>query len=407
MTKILCILIPLLILGCSEKKREQKFSDEQIAQLELNNIKPIEIVKQGSVKLNLNEFLSEEEISIDSLVESVDYIALETTEKSLIAEINKLLCVEQYFFILDSDIGRNVFIFSKTGKFVKKISVGQGPDEIYNPADIAIDQKLEHLIVYNRKGFSFYDYNGNFIKRELVPFNFSNFRVLPNGYLFVMDPNRNNHLKEVSEMQVLITDRNFRIISAGLPFHYSLHNSYGITDYTDSFKEKVSFAPKFSNRIYQYVDSVHIREKFLLDFKKKELPAEFLKMETEELFKVLKNNDYYYFMGDFVENDSHEYLSLYNNYNKKTYQTLIFRDKNSNYLQGVNKILLNDLFPIFGYPLVGYEDKFIGAVNPNVIHNYISKKRKQGKIPSSFPTDVEEDSNPVLIRYKLKKNNFQ
>jgi hypothetical protein len=49
--------------------------------------------------------------------------------------------------------------------------------------------------VYNRKGLSYYDYKGNFIKRELLPFNFKNFRIIPDGFLFIIAPNQNNHLK--------------------------------------------------------------------------------------------------------------------------------------------------------------------------------------------------------------------
>ncbi|MDL2310169.1 6-bladed beta-propeller, partial [Parabacteroides sp. OttesenSCG-928-B22] len=280
MRKSIFVFVVLLCLGCSERKVQDspKFTDEQIAQLGLSSVKPLRIFDGDCIKLDFNGFLSEKEISAQELVDSVEFISLETTNESLIAEINKLVCVENYFFIFDSDIGKNVFIFLSDGRFVKRIPTGQGPEEIYNPGDIAVDKENGHLIVYNRKGLSFYDYQGNFVKRELLPFNFKNFRVLANGYLFVTIPNQNGHLADLSAMQVFITDKNFRIISAGFPFHYSNTLNYGITDYTSSLDKNVSFAFKFSTKIFQYIDTLAVEEKYQLDFSKKEIPSKYMEM---------------------------------------------------------------------------------------------------------------------------------
>jgi hypothetical protein len=402
MKKISLIVFIFLCFGCFEKKESNlKFSKVQIEQLGLSNSKPLRILDRNRLILDLNNFLSEKEISAGDIVDSIKYIPLQTTDESLIAEVNKLICIEHYFFILDSDIGKNVFIFSDEGVFIKRISTGQGPEEIYNPGDIAVDETQSHLIVYNRKGLSFYDYHGNFVKREILPFNFKNFRVLSNGYLFITVPNQNGHLEEFSEMQVLITDKNFRIISAGFPFHYSNTLNYGITDYTSSLEKEVNFSFKFSNKIYQYVDTLSVQEKYQLNFSKKELPVEYLKLNSKEVLNTLKNNNYYYFMGNFAENDTHEYFAIYNDYNRKAYQTFIFRDKLSGELKGGNKITLDDNIPLFGYPLTAYKNEFIGAISSNTIQHYLSNTEK-GREKNVLFAHVDEDSNPILVRYKIQ-----
>lgn len=402
MKKISFIIFIFLYLGCSSKKEHNSnFSIEQIEQLKLGNVKPINILDKNKLVLNFNHFLNEKEISINELVDSIKFIPLQTTEESLIAEVNKLICTDHYYFILDSDIGKNVLIFSNKGVFIKKIPTGQGPEEIYNPGDIAIDEEQNHLIVYNRKGLSFYDYKGNFIKRELLPFNFKNFRIIPNGFLFIIVPNQNNHLEKLSKMQVLITDRNFRIISTGLPFHYSENLNYGITDYTSSFMNDTNFSFKFSNKIYQYVDTLSIQEKYQLDFSDKELPNKYLEMSDKEVLNTLKNNDFYYFMGNYIKNDTHEYFTLYNRYNKMTYQTFIFRDKVSGKLIGGNKISLNDNIPFFSFPLTAYKNEFIGAISPQSINYYLSENEEKWKNNALFD-QVDSDSNPILVKYNLK-----
>ena len=402
MKTISFIIFIILCIGCSEKKdSDPKFSKEQIKQLDLSNSNSLRILNKNSLILDLNNFLSKKEISASSLVDSIKYIPLQTTDKSLIAEVNKLICIEHYYFILDSDIGKNVFIFSDEGVFIKKIPTGQGPEEIYNPGDIAIDEEKKHLIVYNKKGLSFYDYHGNFVKRERLPFNFKNFRVLSNGYLFITVPNQNNHLEEFSEMQVLITDKNFRIISAGLPFHYLKTLNYGITDYTSSLEKEVNFSFKFSNKIYQYVDTFSVQEKYQLDFSKKELPVKYLEMNSREVLNTLKNYNYYYFMGNFIENNTHEYFAIYNDYNREAYQTFIFRDKLNGELKGGNKIILDSNVPLFSYPLTAYKNEFIGAISSNAIRHYLSDTEKREEKNVLF-THISEDSNPILVRYKLQ-----
>lgn len=403
MRKVIFIVIVVLGLGCSEKKKDNpKFSDKQMEQLGLRKVKPLQIFEGNCLTLDLNNFLQPiKNLSVGNLIYDVKYIPLQTTEESLIAEINKLIYSENHFFILDLDIGHAVFIFSDDGKFIKKIPVGQGPGEIYNPGDIAIDEENNNLVIYNRKGLSYYDYDGNFIKRELAPFNFKNFRIIPDGFLFISVQNQNEHLSEFSEMQVFITDENFRIISTGLPFHYSKSLTLGITDYTNSFKDQVEFSLKFSDKIYQYIDTSTVREKYQLDFSKKRLPSEHL-MNTENIINVLKQNDYYYFMGNFVENETHEYFSLYNNFNKKAFQTFIFRDKSTGKFTGGNIILLeNESIPLFATPLTADENEFIGSVTTSSIAQYLSERKELG-INNTVLDKLNPDDNPVLIKYKLK-----
>lgn len=404
MKKILFASV-LFLYGCMGEhgKENLRFSKEQVKQLGLDSIKSLNIVKQNSIVLDINDFLSEREIKSSEFIDSVKFVPLETTNESLIGEINKLICTENRFFIFDSDIGKNVLIFSKEGRFIRKIPKGGGPEEILNPGDIAVDEEKQHLIVYDRTGLSFFDFDGNFIKRKLVPFYFSNFRVIPNAYLFVtVAQNHNVHLGSLSTMQILISDTTFRIISAGFPFHYPKGNSYSITDYTNSFGNNVNFSFKFSDKIYQVEDTLSVNEMYQLDFKKKTFPEAYLKLGNKELLEKLKHNDSYYYMGDFVECETHEYFAIYNNFNKKAYHTLIFRDKSTGKFMGGNRVLLDTgTIPLFSFPLASYKDKFIGAASSLAIHRYLLEKKTELK-ENELLKNIDDDSNPVLVIYHLK-----
>ena len=410
MRKIVSIwaVVVFISIGCSQnRKSSSRFSGEQVEQMGLNNVQPINIQHENRLKIDLDDFLSDRETPIDELIDSISYIPLQTTTKeSIVGAIDKLICVDSHVFILDYT-GNNVLIFSDDGIFIKIIPAGQGPGEIFRPIDIAVDEESGHLIVYNRWGLSFYDYRGHFVKREQLPFNFNNFRVLPNGYLFVTVPTQNIHMEEFSEMQVLITDKNFRIISAGFPYHYSKSLNYSTKDYTSSCGKRVNFAFKFSDKVYQYVDTLSVREKYRLDFSGKGLPAKYLEMSWDEIAGILKSSNYYFFMGDYTENDTHECFQILN-YSKKSLRTLIFRDKASGKLGGGNIISENSHTLLFSAPFTAYKDEFIGAFDAYHLHQMLSELKKDRKNQPLFNRlndlfgHLDEDANPILIKYKLK-----
>jgi hypothetical protein len=403
-TVIIATIISLCT-GCFQAgKSSSRFTEEQIVQLELGNVRPLNVLNENSLTIDLEDFLTDRTLPVDELVDTISYTSLQTTEESVIGSVEKIICVDNYVFIMDAHSGQNVLIFSNDGTFIKTLPTGQGPQEIFRPIDIAVDEEQELLIVYNNWTLSFFDYRGNFIKSERLPFNFHRFRVLPDGYLFVIVDYQNIHLEGYSEMQLLITDRNFRIISAGFPYHYSGYLHYTTKDYTNSCGKKVNFAFKFSDRVYRYVDSLSVQEKYRLDFVGKGLPDEYLAKSTDEVFET----NYYFFMGDYIESETHESF-LINNRSKKSYRTLIFRDKASGKLKGGNIFSGGHNIYTFTAPFTAYKDEFIGVFDMYEMSRLLSelKKHEQYKEAYSYLNELfghlEDDANPILVKYKLKK----
>ncbi|MDR0559362.1 MAG: 6-bladed beta-propeller [Prevotellaceae bacterium] len=402
MKNILIIVFTGLFAGCAGCGNERpRFSHEQTVQLGLDSVKLLNVDRENSIVLDLNEFLSNRMIKTGEFIDYSTLILLETTDKSLIAEINKLICTENRFFILDSDIGQNVLIFSSEGKFIRKIPKGGGPEDIVNPEDIAVDEEKQVLIVHHKTGLSFFDFNGKFIKKERhTPFYFSNFRVIHEGYLFVtVAQHYNVHLNELSGMQVLITDSAFRIIAAGFPFHYPKENNFGIYDYTNAFENNVHFAFKFSDKVYKLENAFSVKECYQLDFHTKRLPERY--MENSDIFwKESRQNDSYYYMGDYVECETHEYFSLQNDFNRQAYKTFIFRDKSTGKLIAGNQVFVDtETAPLFATPLAGRKDEFVGAIPAIAICNSLTERKTDNEILKN----IDEDANPVLVKYKLKR----
>jgi hypothetical protein len=221
----------------------------------------------------------------------------------------------------------------------------------------------------------------------------------------------NVHLGAIADAQVVITDKNFRVISAGIPFHYSESINYVSKDYTSSLGDNVNFSFKFFDKIYQYVDTITVREKYRLDFSGKALPSRYLDMNMNDVFSTLKNNDYYYFMGEYIENDTHECFLIKND-SKESSITLVFRDKKSGKLKGGRNFLLDNQTLIFSAPFTSYRDEFISAFDPYGIHGALSKMKKEDNQKDLYELlyaifgNLKDDDNPVLIKYRLKKFSY-
>ena len=109
--------------------------------------------------LNENTILS---ISLDEIIDSVSYIALDTKE-CLLADIEVVKRDNEYLFIKDKN---RLFVFDNNGNFISQISnIGNAPHEYLYIKDFYLDKKNKYIFIisYPDKKLLQYSYNGDFI----------------------------------------------------------------------------------------------------------------------------------------------------------------------------------------------------------------------------------------------------
>lgn len=77
----------------------------------------------------------------------VDAIKLQTTQKSLINQIAKIIGYGDYVFILTQIPQNDILIFKADGTFLKKITKGRANNEVFYPTDISVDEANGRLCV--------------------------------------------------------------------------------------------------------------------------------------------------------------------------------------------------------------------------------------------------------------------
>jgi hypothetical protein len=110
-------------------------------------------------------------LSLNNLVESIEYIPLETNVNCMVGVIrqNQNIKVSNNYILVYCSTTRLCYLFSRTGKFVSKIGdKGNGPGEYLNASLFAIDEKNQQIILSTKVSrdegqLMYYNFNGKFL----------------------------------------------------------------------------------------------------------------------------------------------------------------------------------------------------------------------------------------------------
>lgn len=108
--------------------------------------------------------VSKGRLMLSDLVESVEYIPLETKDNCLIGHISCFDVSKNYILLYCSQTN-NVFLFKRDGRFVAKIgSSGQGPQEYLRLNNVFIDETKNELILCSFNKHLFFSLSGKFLR---------------------------------------------------------------------------------------------------------------------------------------------------------------------------------------------------------------------------------------------------
>jgi len=395
------LLLMAVMVSCSRNNQNLKFTPEQIALLSLDSTQDIKVIADSFKAFDLNPLLGKRSFNFGEMIKSIKFVPLETNKKSLIAEIEQIIVSDSNIYISSSD---RVLIFDNEGKYISLIQRGQGPGEILQLKGIAYDNIKSELIVYNNKFLSFYNKDGDFIRRESVPLNARCFTIIPEGYIFqTMNGVDNRHLGYSKNYQILVTDKVFQLKSKGFPYRFAENNDYG-SEYVGTNPDFINLRFNFVDTIYQYVDNQRVDAKYFFDISKKKIPEKMLASSSYDFWSITKQSDYYYFTGHFEETNSHIFVAHWNRFIGT--RSNFFIDKRTNNIEGGTSLQWRSgTFPGLSTPIAANGRYFIGALQPfdiiprlEVLDNPMISDEDVAMLKQ-----LKEDDNQVLIFYELKE----
>lgn len=136
------------------------------------------------ITFDLKDLPKESTVNLSDLgFEDIDYIPLETNDKSLISRITGVRFGYDFFII---QYYNTILMFKNDGSFVTKIGTeGRGPNEFTVVHDIDIDKTNQNIYLVSawQRKFFVYSENGEFLRTFQSPPNTTNFRITENGIL--------------------------------------------------------------------------------------------------------------------------------------------------------------------------------------------------------------------------------
>lgn len=356
--------------------------------------------------LNENTILS---ISLDEIIDSVSYIALETKE-CLLENIEVVKRDEERLFIKDKN---RLLVFDSNGKFISQISnIGDAPHEYLYIQGFYLDKKNKCvcIISYPDKKLLQYSYDGDFISYiNNLPEDIScisSAMCLANDSLIVYNALSNDINTRISEYTLYLNNPNKVEIK---PLIKGIDNKSDKIHYPFIYRpmtflgNKLYIISALSNIVYKFEKGV-LTETFRIGLVNLTPPVSLLKDNEElnffSLKNVVKEEGYGLGITGISTIDSCLILHLDN------YKTLI-TDCNEGILVGSNiydkntNVYLSNLFTS------GISEDYLGFYDASYLLDIKEYIMQNGNTQlKDILRTLTEENNPVVFQYHFKKELF-
>ena len=211
---------------------------------------------------------------VSDIIDSVEFIPLETNAKSLVGDIQYYEIFKNYIVVLD-DLGLGLTVFLLDGSFHAKIEP-PGKEEKGKFKQFAIDRNKEEIVVYDSylSKFLYYNFDGKFIMMKEIPFTFTGFTILAGNFVYFSGytpfyfPNTVEPIKVANDSlaTLVYSDAGFKHIYNKESL-YNLHavdNANTFSNERDFFTvnmQECLFSYSYSNRIF-HLDTGGIKRIF-------------------------------------------------------------------------------------------------------------------------------------------------
>ena len=376
----------------------QPFRDTAV--LQLADTKVLTAETSQAQHLNLNPFLvKDKEFDFGALLKEINFVPLETTSQSRLGQIRKVVTTAEHIYIMDDLDEWGIVIFTRQGKFVKRIPNGKKPEQLYRLYDIDFNTQTNELIAYKHSFLLIFDKEGNFLRFKYLPIGFLNMAATPDGYVLKSLVGQNTNLGDKSNYRLQFINKDLKLNAVALPDKES--KAFSAKSYLYRVADLVKITAEISDTIYQYNPKDNkLAAEFILDYDHK-LPRSYIYGKEFSVFEnAIRNHNYNYCIGDYIETTYHNVFFISN----KTANIVVYRDKHSGNMVGGSIAQSKQGLPFLAFPDSFYDDQLIkyyypGANDYEVLKEMPFLSEANKKKSESF----KKGDNPILIYYTLNK----
>ena len=376
----------------------QPFRDTTV--LQLADTKVLTAETSQAQHLNLNPFLvKDKEFDFGALLNEINFVPLETTAQSRLGQIRKVVTTAEHIYIMDDLDEWGIAIFTRQGKFVKRIPNGKKPEQLYRLYDIDFNTQTNELIAYKHSFLLIFDKEGNFLRFKYLPIGFLNMAATPDGYVLKSLVGQNINLGDKSNYRLQFINKDLKLNAVALPDKQS--KAFSAKSYLYRVADLVKITAEISDTIYQYNPKDNkLAAEFILDYDHK-LPRSYIYGKEISVFEnAIRNHNYNYCIGDYIETTYHNVFFISN----KTANVVVYRDKHSGNMVGGSIAQSKQGLPFLAFPDTCYGDQLIKYYYPGENDYEVLKEMPFLSEASKKKSEsFKKGDNPILIYYTLNK----
>ena len=250
MKNTLYILLILLIFSCRED-----YSNRNIEVIDIKN------------------YEQREWKDLPKQIGGIDSLLLLENDSILLSQIDDIKFLNDKFYIRDWK-NKQIVTFNNNGDFIASISkYGRGPSEYLDISDFDVDKQGNiYVIDGNKDNLIVYDYQGNSVRSEKLPFEIDLIKVVsPNNYLITISSWEEGEHKG---KQIVSTDSLFNIIKThSLYTQYYDDNMWLSSSYFKETENGVFFHRQINDSVYLF-NNGNLDKIYLFDFGAQSIPLD-------------------------------------------------------------------------------------------------------------------------------------
>lgn len=200
----------------------------------------------------------------------LSFVVLKEDDKTMFADINRIIDFNDKYFIVDSYGVRTVVSFDHDGNPIASYGKrGNGPGEYVYPWAVDVDDKNVYILDASQKKLMKYTHDGSYQSTKEMPFRAGSFIMLDsNKILFNLEPS------EETSYQLCITDSTLTPLTYMLPYPKDYVGGWITNDVFRKTLNGITYYLSPADTIYHINLDGHIDGKRILNLKNGALPED-------------------------------------------------------------------------------------------------------------------------------------
>lgn len=337
------------------------------------------------------------EVPLTEYFEINSVIVLESTDSSIVDYIYKVLKNEDFIFVKG---GNALFKFDKNGKFLDKLTKGDGgPNDYVNLTDVLLIPDIERIWIYdsNQRSIFQYNYNLEFETEFILDYPLFGLEKLEKGLVGspgYMDISNEFYSLYFFSGENLITG--IKPLDHSLPFNKEKSKYLHVYrhDFFSKFNGGFNFVNSFNDTIYFVNDLIDVQPNYLIDFGSNRVTEDDLVgkgfTSIVDVFQYINSKEKSYNVGNIIESKN---LLLYRFFNKGIPYVSILNKGNDKLISG-HRINFSYNKQVISFELD--EESSFGKIDDSLGYLTIpSESSVIGDFQSVF--NVNDGDNPIII----------